>query len=298
MALPPLYKYLDVQGAKLTLENGTFKHSKPSDFEDIEDMSIQSIFPEDTEAALARLSTGFTDVILQHLNDVPTCDSRFKQKIEFIQYIYRIKKNAALQVKSVKEKKASKRIFDVNHMRTIAELFISEINEFMQCYRVFCVTTDKDSERMWARYAENHKGIVLRIESNMGKDSKFQLFRPVKYRNVRPPLYDDTLQFIVDSLFGDQNACRIAMLEKIVYAKTLEYEYESEYRLAIPLGEGEKPWNTLKYHPEEITELYLGLVMERSDVDHIVRLAKTINPKIAIFGTRRGADGKLWYELA
>ena len=44
MALPPLYKYLSVQGAKLTLGNNTFKHAKPSDFNDIEDLTIQSIF--------------------------------------------------------------------------------------------------------------------------------------------------------------------------------------------------------------------------------------------------------------
>jgi hypothetical protein len=36
MALPPLYKYLDVQGAKLTLGNNTFRHAKPSTFNDVE----------------------------------------------------------------------------------------------------------------------------------------------------------------------------------------------------------------------------------------------------------------------
>ena len=40
MVLPPLYKYLDVTGAKLTLQNGTFKHAKPSDFNDLEDLTI------------------------------------------------------------------------------------------------------------------------------------------------------------------------------------------------------------------------------------------------------------------
>ena len=39
MTLPPLYKYLNVQGAKLTLGNRTFRHAKPSDFNDIEDMT-------------------------------------------------------------------------------------------------------------------------------------------------------------------------------------------------------------------------------------------------------------------
>lgn len=75
MTLPPLYKYLDVQGAKLTLGNRTFKHAKPSDFHDVEDLTVQSIFPEELEAALEKLSQGFDEVILQHLNDPPTCDS-------------------------------------------------------------------------------------------------------------------------------------------------------------------------------------------------------------------------------
>ena len=56
MALPPLYKYLDVQGAKLALGNRTFQHAKPSDFNDIEDLTIQSIFPEGVEAALTKLA--------------------------------------------------------------------------------------------------------------------------------------------------------------------------------------------------------------------------------------------------
>lgn len=41
MPQPPLYKYLDLQGAKLTLGNRTFKHSKPSDFNDTEDLNSE-----------------------------------------------------------------------------------------------------------------------------------------------------------------------------------------------------------------------------------------------------------------
>jgi hypothetical protein len=44
--LPPLYKYLDFKGALLTLANKTFKHAKPSDFNDTEDLTLQSLFPE------------------------------------------------------------------------------------------------------------------------------------------------------------------------------------------------------------------------------------------------------------
>jgi hypothetical protein len=63
MPLPPLYKYLDVQGALLTLGNRTFKHARPSDFNDTEDVTVQSIFPEETEVALTKVARGFIDVI-------------------------------------------------------------------------------------------------------------------------------------------------------------------------------------------------------------------------------------------
>ncbi len=49
MTLPSLYKYFGVEGARLTLRNRTFKHAKPSDFNDTEDLTIQSVFPEALE---------------------------------------------------------------------------------------------------------------------------------------------------------------------------------------------------------------------------------------------------------
>jgi hypothetical protein len=55
----------------------------------------------------------------------------------------------------------------------------------------------------------------------------------VIHRKKRPPLQEDTLEFIAGSLFGDQEARLKAMIERIVYAKTLKWEHQSEYRLAI-----------------------------------------------------------------
>jgi len=298
MALPPLYKYLSVQGAKLTLGNNTFKHAKPSDFNDIEDLTIQSIFPEETEVALRKLESGFTDIILQHLNDPPRCSSPLKEKLILIQHGYRNNPDLVEKIKAELAKKGRKSVFDVDQMRARSEAFIKEINEFMQGYRVLCVTTHKDSEKMWSDYAEDYKGVVLRIEPNVAKASKFQLFRPVTYREKRPPLYDDTLEFIADSLFGDQEARRRAMLGKIVYAKTLKWQHEGEYRLAIPMGQGEKPWDTLPYHPEELTELYLGLAIDAKDKEDILAKARTLNPNINVFLAKRGSDGKLAFAKA
>jgi hypothetical protein len=149
---------------------------------------------------------------------------------------------------------------------------------------------------MWSGYAEHHKGIALRIEAKTAKHSKFELFRKVIYREKRPSLYDDALSYLRSSLFADQEASKSEMIDKIVYSKTLKWEHESEYRLAIPLRQGEEPWETLKFHPEEVTELYLGLDMDEADKADILAEAKALNPGIAVFQAKRGNAGRLVFE--
>jgi len=295
MILPPLYKYLDISGAKLTLGNRTFKHAKPSDFNDTEDLTIQSIFPEDTEEALKKIAGGFTDVILQHLDEEPTCSSPMKEKIRGIQKICRANPSVA-ELARAELMNLGNRIYDVDYLRDSVQARIAEINEFMQSYRVFCVSTHKDSERIWTEYAEKHKGVSLRIQPNLAKDSKFQLFRPVIYREKRPSLFKDTLEFISGDLFGGHETQIKENVERIIHTKTLDWQHEGEYRLAIPIRKDEEPWITLPYHPEEITELYLGLEMEKSDIEDIVGKARIINRDIVIFRAKRDGGGKLVFD--
>lgn len=295
MTLPPLYKYLDISGAKLTLGNRTFKHAKPSDFNDTEDLTIRSIFAEDTEKALKEIAGGFIGVILRHLNDEPTCGSPMREKIRVIQQVYREHPDAAELVRAELMNRVEQ-TYDVEYLRNMAQDFLAEINEFMQGYRVLCVSTHKDSERMWTEYAEKHKGISLRIQPSLAKDSKFQLFRPVTYREKRPPLYEDSLEFVAGSIFGDHEARIKKILERIIYTKTLDWQHEGEYRLAIPIRKDEKPWITLPYHPEEITELYLGLEMEKSDIEEIVAKARLISREIEIFRAKRDEGGRLVFD--
>jgi hypothetical protein len=232
----------------------------------------------------------------KHVNDPPTCGPELRDKVALIQRVYWENPTAADAVKERLRKDPTSNALDVEHMRARSLVHIQEINQHMQDFRVLCVSTHNGSERMWTRYAQDHQGIGLRIQPNVAKDSKFQLFRPVQYRASRPPLYDDTLNFLEGSLFGDQLAKTHAIINKIVYSKTLEWEHESEYRLAIPLRQGEKDWNIMPYHPEEITELYLGLAMTKDNKDDVVAKAIALNPNIAIFEARRDSDDKLVFD--
>ena len=138
------------------------------------------------------------------------------------------------------------------------------------------------------------QSIALRVQPNVQKDSKFQLFRKVKYSAIRPPIYGNVLNFLEQGLFRDQHERAKEILEEIVISKTLEWEYEQEYRLAIPVPPGAN-WNTMPYHPDEIPELFFGVNSSTDIQAEIAQLAKARNPKIKIFYGCRSPDGRLLF---
>lgn len=296
MPLPPLYKFLDVKGASLTLGNCTFKHARPSDFNDTEDLTVRSFFPEPLETALKRVEEGFTGVIIEHLHERLTCDEPQRSKLAQIQSVYRNDPQWADVVRAEIASGKYPPVYNIDYMRELIDGFVKEINEHLQDFRVLCVTSSIDSEAMWSAYAEEHRGIAIRIEPNLAKDSKFKLFRPVTYYETRPALHNDALEFLAKSLFGDQSAHRLAMTDRIIYAKTRKWEHEHEYRLAIPAFDYEAPWDTLRYHRDEITELYLGMAMNNVEWVQTVDRARAVNPSIKIFQVERNAADQLVFK--
>ncbi|MCJ9700334.1 DUF2971 domain-containing protein [Bradyrhizobium sp. SHOUNA76] len=296
MSLPPLYKYLNVQGAKLTLANKCFKFAKPSEYDDLEDMTTQSLFPDKLEKALATMPDGFVDAIMANLYAPPTCAPKLRPAVVTMQMTFRANPQLAPIVAAGLKEDPEKAGLGIEVWKTRSEAFVNETNAFMQNYRVFCVTTDKASERMWKEYAKEHQGIALRITPSFEKDSKYLKFAPVTYQEKRPPIFAKVADFAAESLFGNQTERARTVLEGIIYAKTNAYKFENEYRLAIPLGEGEEDYRTQPFHPEEITELYLGAAMKDTDKQEIVATAKALNPEIAVFQAKQDAKGRISFD--
>jgi hypothetical protein len=203
MTLPPLYKYLDVNGAKLTLNNRTLSSCEALHFRDSEDMTIQSVFPEDVEATVTRLADCCVDVFVENIDAAPTCRPELAQTVQELQAIL---KADPTKVETLKQQMKELGIFDADSMRASSDAFVKETNEFLQRYRIFCATTTNSSERMWEDYAQDHEGIVLRLEPSVEQNSKFLKFRAVAYHALRPPIYEQTTDYMNDSLFADQEA--------------------------------------------------------------------------------------------
>lgn len=190
MKLPPLYKYLDVNGARLTLQNQTFKHSKPSDFTDKEDMTTISAFPDDIKTACIKIQYSIADCLAKNSGKEPTCKRQFQDNVRKLQALCR-QPNGLQILKNVLQEETTESLFDIKHLTEFSSKFIDGINEFMQKFRVFCICEIFDSPRMWEEYAENYQGIALRVHPNIDKDSKFARLRKVEYRPQRPALFDD-----------------------------------------------------------------------------------------------------------
>jgi hypothetical protein len=296
MPLPPLYKFLDVEGAKKTLGNRCFKHAKPSSFNDTEDLTVAGIFRESAEEAISIMATNLIDVILKNVQTPPQCTSQaLAANVKSFQKVLAENPAVAVNLKLAIAKNAA--IFDLGApvMDSLARETITGINALMQRHRVLCVTTTVDSEKMWSGYTENHKGVALRIEGNPAKASKFDCFEKVSYFEKRPVLYDDVVAYVEAALFADRTVRNLDLIRKIIYSKTLEWSHENEYRLAIFLEDGED-WETLPYHPEEIVELYLGLAMNQADKTDISEKALAVNSKIKLFQMKRNTGGGLTWD--
>jgi hypothetical protein len=111
------------QGGEANARQQNLPHAKPSDFNDIEDMTVQSIFPDETEVALKKLSEGFHDVILAHLNDPPTYASPMREMLAQIQQVYRSNPTAIDLVKTELVKDGAKPLYDVEHLRARATAY-------------------------------------------------------------------------------------------------------------------------------------------------------------------------------
>lgn len=295
MILPPLYKYLDINGARLTLKNQTFKHSRPSDFSDKEDMTVISAFSDDINTACIKIQYSMIDCLAKNLDKEPTCKGQFQDDVRKLQALCR-QPNGLQILKNILQEEATESLFDIRHLTEFASKFIDGINEFMQKFRVFCICELVDSTAMWEEYAENHQGIALRVHPNIDKDSKFTQLRKVEYRPQRPALYDDIPSFLENALFGNEVETAKIIMDKIIYTKTLKYEHEKEYRLAIPILDGKPVWNTQKYHSDEISEIYLGARVTEEFKKEIIGLAQNVNPNIKIFHGHFDISGRVVFS--
>ena len=144
-------------------------------------------------------------------------------------------------------------------------------NALSQYIGISCFTPHPDKMLMWSHYGDQHRGICIGFDSdelkkNVIKNSEghalFSDFRKVEYTNCRPK-------------HGDENS---------IYKKSLEWQYEDEYRLVTTCRPGTPEWGPGVWNVpvSSIKEVILGARMAPEWEARVTEYVSSKNPDVTL----------------
>jgi hypothetical protein len=104
-----------------------------------------------------------------------------------------------------------------------------EVRSVMTDSKILCLAELSDDAAMWAYYAEQHQGLVLKFGCAPGVDSPWTQARRVEYVSAMPRFGDD--EFFTDFLAGRVSLDPRSMLDRLVYTKASVWTHEREWRI-------------------------------------------------------------------
>lgn len=173
--------------------------------------------------------------------------------------------------------------------------------------RILCLSAVNDSLPMWAHYCENHRGTVLQLASADERDSSLLLAEPVVYRPAKPMLPGPEIW--ARAILSEQPIDWSEYFRDYYYVKTLEWQYEQEWRVISYADNHETgPYRDSTFDPRDLQALFLGKDISTSDRDDILRLRDehypmrkhTLQASITTHASlpSRGSDEALTTDLA
>jgi len=268
---PPLYKFLTVETAKLVLQNGTLRWSRPGIFNDPFDTQLDLYMPPADEEFRQEVARRYWDTVC---NWGPT-DLRnpLGKAIAATR--------GAIPILSFAE-------FEAAHRPTIDQMLaegdekVAELHrdfrEFFANTKILCLTSRLDSVQMWSHYAQSHTGVALEFRSLPSfADSPWRAGKPVRYSQEMPLLLSRD-QFI-DFLAGRSHIEQAEVMDTMIYTKGVEWTNENEWRIST--GSGRDPNADVEYvpfNPWELASVIIGIRTQEDDRRAIVDLVRERYP--------------------
>lgn len=161
--------------------------------------------------------------------------------------------------------------------------------------RVLCVSEEINNVVMWSHYADKHRGVAFQLGCIENLDNRLLAAQPVVYTD-RFIAFPSALEY-AQHLTGERPINMVALIWKIAYTKHLDWAYEKEWRVRIPLL-NENPGTDFTFYdePTEVFQaLYLGCRMEPSHIESVVQVATKVLPHIKIY---RSVQSRTSYSLS
>jgi hypothetical protein len=283
-----VYKYVDQDGVRKIIANGTLRFGRPADMNDPFDIYIEDLFNVSLEEIQQRSIAPLLELLEQDPDRFASFTSAepegAKRVAELVKSMSRPER-AALVV-AITSEKIEMEDGELADMRKRMEPQLESIIAEFKNSGIFCATRNHDNLLMWAHYAQQHRGVVLGFRPDIERDSFLAILEPVQYTDARPTFYkpiDDMIEN--NGIFTPSNVAKLR--HALFHSKSTHWSYEEELRVVIPreVPVGQSA-TFLRFYPHKLCEMYLGCRVDGTFRSEIMAAAKALNSSIAIFDAR------------
>lgn len=267
-----LIKFLNAETAKKVLSSQTLRSSSPSLFADPFELNHLSQLNFDPHTLLDKAIKMTESMIFSP--DAPKGDTplihvirrwRDEERFASPQEAHEVLRELLSKV--------------VDHRQKVIDIMMNDWRKFVRTLRVCCFTEKVDSVSAWRNYADNHRGIAIRF--NTDEHSPLDNCVPVNYKDARPQI--STLQMETAFILGgDQQSSQNNFQDKFsvrppLYASEKEWRCFStkEEKLGITPSNESEWFDDTKFERGDINAVYFGANTSASDKKEIYNLIKS-----------------------
>lgn len=270
------YKYLSPDAAFAVLTNKTLKWSNPRLFNDPFEFPAEMDFSFDGD----ELAEALMDETVKLAYGPEEPNGNIEHPLFAISMITRRNQN--------KPEEDVFRRYMADSMKETAHRYnqdISGLRDFYRSFRdqfaVLCVSKIHDDLLMWAHYAQNHTGCVMKFRCLPEKDRPLCMAQEVKYQSeypLRAGLHDYVKHLTGQVELNDDNLFQVFAL-----TKSEHWRYEKEWRCISLLNNRESGFDYDRMIPEELEAVYLGCRIDEATKNQIKAILLDQYPDAQIY---------------
>jgi hypothetical protein len=168
--------------------------------------------------------------------------------------------------------------------------FNAAIHAHLLHSRVLCVTEAVNNVVMWSHYADQHRGVAFQLGCIESLDNRLLAAKRIEYTDkfIAFPSSTEYAQHLT----GEKPIDMTALVWKIAFTKHLDWAYEREWRVHIPLL-NERPEDDFSIYtePSEVFQaMYIGCRMPQEQASVLISAARRALPNMALFRAMRAND--------
>lgn len=159
----------------------------------------------------------------------------------------------------------------IENLKRTLDTINRDWQKYVRDMRVFCISEVHDDLLMWAHYAKEHTGVVLKLKCIPELNTTLCAARKINYSSEIPILAskEDYIKQFTGQIKIDYGH----FYKYLAFTKSDHWDYEKEWRCVnIVTTINDNLYDMVILHPEEIDTIYLGCKISKKNRDEILKL--------------------------